>query len=133
MDRMLFVNLPVEDVQASRAFYTGLGFSVNEMFSDDRVACIVVSETIFVMALEHERFADFVTTPIADARTSTQVLNALSCASRAEVDDLATRALANGGSEYRPSSDENGMYARAVTDPDGHVWELVHMAMPAEA
>jgi len=131
MDRMIFVNLPVEDVQASRAFYTGLGFSVNEMFSDDRTACIVVSDTIFVMVLEHERFADFVTTPIADARASTQVLNALSCSSRAEVDDLADRALANGGSQYRPTMDENGMYQRAVADPDGHVWELMYMDMAA--
>ena len=82
MERMIFVNLPVADVSASREFYTGLGFSVNEMFSDAQVTSIVVSDAIVVMIMERDRFADFAEVPIADPRATVQVLNALSASSR---------------------------------------------------
>ncbi len=127
MDRMIFVNLPVADLRASRDFYTGLGFSVNEMFSDDQATAVVVSDTIVVMLLARERFADFARAPIADARATVQVLHALSADSREEVDTLFANALAHGGAQYRDTQAEDPMYERAVTDPDGHVWEFFHM------
>lgn len=135
MDRMIFVNLPVADLQATRRFYSALGFEVNETFSDDRCACVVLSPTIFVMALEHTRFADFVTTPIADPTQVTQVLNCLSAASREEVDVFVAAAEANGGREYHSPGTSSAtetpegaaMYGRAVSDPDGHVWEILYM------
>lgn len=133
MDRMIFVNLPVGDLAPARTFYTGLGLTVNEMFSDEHVVCVVVSDTICVMLLDHSRFADFTPLPIADARTTTQVLLCLTAADRAEVDALASAALAHGGRELRPVQDEGPMYARTVTDPDGHVWELLHMDLAASA
>lgn len=131
MQRMIFVNLPVRDLAAARAFYTGVGFAVNEMFSDERVVCVVVSDTICVLLLDHVRFAEFTPLPVADARTSTQVLNCLTAASRDEVDALASGALASGGSEFRAPQDDGSVYARAVADPDGHVWELLHIDLPA--
>ena len=126
MNRMIFVNLPVSDLDASRRFYTGLGFAVNAEFSDDQVSCHVVSDTIVVMLMRRERFADFVTTDIADARSTTQVLNALSAGSRAEVDDLVRRAVEHGGTARTPMEGD-GMYGQSVADPDGHVWEFIHM------
>lgn len=131
MNRMIFVNLPVADVAASRAFYTSLGFSINEQFSDEQVACVVVSDTICVMLLEHARFRDFITGDIADAQTSTEVLNCLSAESRDEVDTLVSTALANGGKPWKDKLVEGPMYGHSFADPDGHVWELMHMDMPA--
>jgi hypothetical protein len=125
---MIVVSLPVRDVQVSRDFYTGLGFTVNEQFSDHEVACVVISDTIVVMLLEHSRFQGFITTAIADARTHTEVLNALSASSRAEVDDLMARAVAGGGTARTPI-EQDGMYGHSFHDPDGHVWELMHMDM----
>lgn len=127
MDRMIFVNLPVHDLAASRSFYAGLGLVPNEMYSDEHAVCLVVSDTICVMLLERDRFADYTHLPVADARTTTQVLLCLTAASRAEVDRLVRDALSGGGSEFRPAQDDGRMYARAVADPDGHVWELLHM------
>lgn len=132
MDRMIFVNLPVEDVTVSRRFYTSLGFTVNEQFSDDQVACIVISDTIFVMLLEHNRFRDFTTNEIADARTTTEVLNALSASSREEVDDLVANAVAAGGTARKPIEDA-AMYGHSFADPDGHVWEVFFMEVPDQA
>src|SRR5690606_22387372 len=119
MDRMIFVNLPVRDVQLARGFYTGPGFTVNEMFSDEQCACIVVSDTIFVMIMDHARFTDFVTKEVVEARRSTGVINCLSAASGEGVDSLSAAAVAHGGVEGRFVS-EGPMYGRAFSDPDGH-------------
>ena len=127
MPQMIFVNLPVRDLAASRSFYTALGFSFNPLFSNDTSACLVISDTIFAMLLTHKRFADFCALPIADPQTSVAHLLALSRESRAEVDLLATRALAAGGREPNPAQDHGFMYARSVTDPDGHIWEAFWM------
>ncbi|MEE6281257.1 VOC family protein [Georgenia sunbinii] len=139
MDRMIFVNLPVGDLLATRTFYRALGFEINEMFSDEHCACVVISPTIYVMALDHSRFADFVTTPIADAHEVSQVINCLSAATRDEVDAFVAAAVANGGAEHRATGmvsegeapDGAVMYGRAVTDPDGHVWEILYMSQPS--
>jgi predicted lactoylglutathione lyase len=132
--RMIFVNLPVRDVNASRAFFSAIGFSHNPAFSDDVTACIVISEQIYVMVMEHARFKDFIRQPIGDARKATEVLLALSCESRTEVDDIRAKALAAGGSEWMPSQDHGFMYGASFQDIDGHVWELTWMdpaAIPA--
>lgn len=121
--RSIFVNLPVRDVQAARAFYTSLGFTVNEQFSDDTAACVVVSETIYVMVMERSRFQGFIVNDIAPTDT-TEVLNCLSCESREEVDQLVTRALDAGGKAWKPTLDMEFMYGGSFQDPDGHVWEL---------
>lgn len=126
MDRMIFINLPVADVDAARAFYTGLGFSLNDDYSDEQVACIVVSDQILVMLLERSRFAEFAPHDIADARQVTEVLNCLSAGSREEVDRYAERAVELGGTSLKTMTD-GPMYGRSFTDLDGHVWELIHM------
>ena len=127
MNRMIFVNLPVADLAATKAFYTGLGFSLNPQFSDEQSACVVISDTILVMALHRDRFADFVAGPVGDPRAGTTVINCLSAGSREEVDDLAAKALASGGKPWRPVQDHGFMYGASFTDPDGHVWEVMWM------
>lgn len=130
MNRMIFVNLPVADVTVARAFYTALGFSVNEQFSDENCACIVVSDTIFVMLLAEARFADFVVGETADGRVVTEVINCISAESRAEVDELTSKALSSGGSVWKEKMEEGPMYGTSFADPDGHVWEVLYMEMP---
>ena len=127
---MIFLNLPVVDLKASTAFYTGLGFGINEQFSDNDCACIVVSETIFVMALRRERFADFVPGPVGDPAAATTAITCLSATSREEVDDLVARARANGGKPWMDPMDEGFMYGHSFADPDGHAWEVLYMEVP---
>lgn len=131
MSQMIFINLPVADVAASRAFFTALGYSINEQFSDDHTACVVISEQIYSMIMTHERFAEFTPKSITDARTSTEVLNALSADSREAVDAIVERALASGATELREPTDEGNMYGRAFSDLDGHVWEHMWMDLSA--
>ncbi len=127
--RMIFVNLPVKDLEASKGFYTALGFDLNPQFTDENAACIVIDENIFVMLLVEEFFKTFITGAIADATKTTEVLNALSTESREQVDELLAKALAAGGKPWKPVMDEAPMYVATFQDPDGHVWEVMHMEM----
>jgi predicted lactoylglutathione lyase len=125
--RMIFVNLPVKDLTASRAFFTELGFEFNTEFSDDQAACLVVDQNIYVMLLVEERFRDFINGEISDATKATEVLTCLSADSREQVDELVARAIAAGGKPWQSAIDEGPMYGGSFQDLDGHVWELMHM------
>lgn len=131
MNRMIFVNLAVADLEATKAFYTGLGFGLNPQFSDENTACVVISDTIVVMALQRSRFADFVAGPLADPAAGTSVINCLSAGSRDEVDDLVGRALRSGGKPWLDKMEMGPMYGHSFTDPDGHVWEVLYMEQDA--
>jgi predicted lactoylglutathione lyase len=125
--RSIFVNLPVADVSATKAFFTTLGFAFNPLFSDEQTACMVLSEHGYVMFLERPRFADFTTKPTADATASTEAILALSADDRAGVDTLADAALAAGGTPVKDPMDYGFMYGRSFYDLDGHHWEVMWM------
>jgi predicted lactoylglutathione lyase len=127
MPQMIFVNIPVTDVARSRKFYEALGYKINEQFSDATAACVVVSDAIYFMILNHEKFASFATKPIADPAKSTAVMIALSQDSRAAVDVITEAALKAGGSEPKPAQDMGFMYNRTFHDPDGNVFEPMWM------
>ena len=128
--RMIFVNLPVKDLKTSMDFYGELGFEVNREFTDDSAACMVVDENIFVMLLTEGRFKDFINGEIADATSSTEVLNALSAESKEHVDEMIEKAIAAGGKPWKPTMEQGPMYGGSFQDPDGHVWEVLHMERP---
>jgi predicted lactoylglutathione lyase len=125
---MIFVNLPVTDLPRSVAFYEAVGATKNPAFSDDTAACMVFSETIFVMLLTHEKFASFTSRPIAD-RSTVEALLCLSCDSRqAVLDQLDAAVKAGGKPDPTPEQDHGGfMYGRSYEDPDGHIWEVMWM------
>ncbi|WP_106281271.1 VOC family protein [Geodermatophilus tzadiensis] len=126
---MIFLNLPVRDVAAGRAFYSALGFSIDEQFSDDSSASVVVSDAIHLQLLSREKFAGFLPegTTTADPRSATAALYALSCDSREEVDAMVDKAVGAGGGTWMPAQDHGFLYGSSSTDPDGHVWEVLWM------
>ena len=127
MSRMIFVNLPVADLERSMAFYEALGFTNNPHFTDETAACMVLSETIHVMLLTHAKWRTFTDRPIPPSDSSEFML-ALSCESRAAVDAMNETAGANGGTaDINPRQDHGFMYSCALADPDGHVWESFWM------
>ena len=134
MSKMIFVNLPVTDLSRSKTFYEQIGLSNNAQFSDETAACMVLSETISVMLHTHDKWRTFTGRPIPSPSAS-EVMLAVSCESRDEVDTLNNAASANGGTaDINPAQDLGFLYSRSFTDPDGHVWEAVYMdfsAMPA--
>ncbi|MEH1970116.1 VOC family protein [Nostoc sp.] len=127
MSTQIFVNLPVKYLQQSIEFFTKLGFQFNPQFTDETATCMIVSETIFVMLLTHEKFKTFTPNPICDATKSTEVLTCLSVESREKVDQLVREAVAAGGTTYNEPQDHGFMYAHGFQDLDGHIWELIYM------
>jgi predicted lactoylglutathione lyase len=131
MSQLIFVNLPVGDLQHSTAFYEAIGAKKNSQFSDSTASCMVLSETIHVMLLTHDKFSQFTPRRIANAKETTEVLICISSESKDAVDTITENALAAGGAEPRERQDYGFMYSRAFEDPDGHIWEPMWMDMKA--
>ncbi|MFI2202710.1 VOC family protein [Streptomyces sp. NPDC020192] len=125
--QMIFVNLPVTDLDASKKFFTELGYTINPQFSDENAASVVISDTIVAMLLTKPFYSTFTKKEIADATTTSEVLVCLSAESRAKVDELVEKAIAAGGKETGPTQDHGFMYGRAFDDLDGHTWEVMWM------
>ncbi|MBK3562378.1 VOC family protein [Streptomyces sp. MBT62] len=125
--RMLFLNIPVVDLERSKAFFAKLGFSFNPKFTDETATCMLVGEQAFVMLLTREKFAEFAKLPLADPTTHTLALYCFSVSSREEVDSVSAAALAAGGTEVDGAEDYGFMYSRSFYDLDGHGWQVMWM------
>ncbi len=133
--KQIFVNLPVKDLKRSVDFFTKVGFTFNPQFTDDNATSMIIGENIFAMLLVEDYFRTFTNKPLADAKNSTEVINAFSMNSRQEVDDIITKAIEAGGKQYKDNQDYGWMYGRNFEDLDGHQWEFFYMdesAMPKE-
>ncbi|WP_274426842.1 VOC family protein [Chelativorans sp. YIM 93263] len=132
MPKMIFVNLPVGDLDKATRFYQSIGAEKNEQFCDGTASCMVLSDTIFVMLLTHDKFKQFTPKQIADAKTTSEVLLCVSEESRDGVDALVNKAEAAGGAvDPCPKQDYGFMYGRSFEDPDGHIWEVMWMDVEA--
>ncbi|MGH3738624.1 MAG: VOC family protein [Micromonosporaceae bacterium] len=136
MSTKIYVNLPVKDLAATRKFWTTVGFTFNEQFSDDNALGMVIDDEagIYAMLLTHEFFNTFHNTAIADPSQQREVITALGVESRERVDELAANAAA-AGANVDEGKDEGFMYGRGFNDLDGHRWEIHWMdlsAFPAE-
>ena len=128
MAKQIFINLPVRDLPRSKAFYEAVGAVNNPQFTDDTAACMVLSDTIYVMLLTHAKWATFTTKAIVDAHQSSEVALALTLDDRPAVDAMVAAAAAHGGkADINPPQDHGFMYQRSYEDPDGHVWEPFFM------
>lgn len=127
MGRQIYVNLPVKNLERTKAFFSSLGFGFNAEFTNEQAACMVVADDIYVMLLVESFFQTFTRKRIVDAREHTEVLVCLSCDSRAQVDDMVTKAVDAGGKVAREPQDHGFMYGQSFEDLDGHIWELVCM------
>ncbi len=126
--RQLFVNLAVRDPKRSMEFFRALGFDFDPKFTNDKAACMIVNGSAFVMLLSEGFFKTFTNRSLCDTESQTEALLALSCATRAEVDDLVKRAIAAGGKHAMDRQDHGFMYGWSFYDPDGHHWEVLWMA-----
>ncbi|EDX81699.1 lactoylglutathione lyase [Brevundimonas sp. EAKA] len=134
MTQLIFINLPVADLNRSIAFYEAVGATKNPMFSDETAACMVLSDVIHVMLLTHDKWRTFTDRAIPDARASAQMLLCLSRDSREAVEAVVAQAGAAGGTaDPNKPQDYGFMYGRSYADPDGHIWETMWMDPAAAA
>jgi len=128
MATSIFVNLPVKDLEKSKEFFTKLGYSFNQQFTDEKAASMVISETIYAMLITEAFFKTFIPKKeISDTSKTKEVLIALSTDSKQQVNELVNKAIAASGKQFRQPEDHGFMYARSFEDLDGHVWEVIWM------
>ncbi|MEV0379856.1 VOC family protein [Nonomuraea sp. NPDC050643] len=125
----LFVNLPVKDLDRSKAFFTELGFTLFGMA--DTMASVVISEQTQVMLLTEPTFASYITKEIADAGKSTEAVMVLGLENPAQVDELVDKALAAGATPAGVRQEDGVRYQRGFADLDGHHWEALCLVQPA--
>src|SRR4051794_9044044 len=121
--RTLFVNMPVADLERSKAFFSKLGFSYNPLFTDETAACMLVGEQAFVMLLSREKFAEFSKLPIADPTTHALALYCFSVSSRDEVDAVGAAALAAGATQAGEGEGHGLIYSPRFFCPDRDRWQ----------
>ncbi|NNC12495.1 glyoxalase [Planctomonas sp. JC2975] len=122
---MMFVNLPVTDLERAKTFYEAIGGTVNPKFTDHNAACVVIDEDHnYLMLVTRDYFQTFTDLPIGDPASNPSMTVALFRDSRDEVDAVVADGLAAGGTEARPAADYGFMYQRQVTDPDGNIVEF---------
>jgi predicted lactoylglutathione lyase len=127
--KAIYVNLPTRDLDKTRIFWTNLGFSFNEQFSNEQALCLELKkEMIYAMLISHELFKTFTHKPISD-NSATQVLIAIEVETREKVDQLVSLAFENGATRYRDSADHGWMYYDSFADLDGHQWEVLFSDM----
>jgi hypothetical protein len=131
MATQIFVNLPVKDLKRSMDFFTALGYTFNPQFTDDKAACMIISETIYVLLLEEEFFKTFTKKEISDTSKSNEVIVCLSADSREQVDALVKKAVDAGGTAPNAPQDHGFMYGHGFQDLDGHLWETMYMDVSA--
>lgn len=127
MATKVFINLPVKDLNKSVDFFTALGYKFNPQFTDEKAACMIISDNIFAMLLTETYFKTFTAKPVADATAATEVLIALDAGSRDDVKQTVARAKELGATIYAEPQDHGWMYQHSFADLDGHQWELVYM------
>jgi predicted lactoylglutathione lyase len=134
MATRIFINLPVKDLARSTEFFTGLGFPLDQRFTDENAGCLIISDDIYAMLLTEPFFQTFTARDIPDTSKTAEAIVALEVDSRQRVDELADQAIGTGGAPAGEPMEQYGMYGRRFEDPDGHLWEVFHMdpaAVPA--
>lgn len=132
MKQQIILNLPVQDLDKSRAFFSALGFSFDPRFSGENAAFMhIAGDTIQAMLTTEPFFQSLIDKPLANARQANEVVICLSCDSREEVDSLIARAVAAGGRTPHPPEDQGFMYDQGFEDIDGHLWNLMWTAPAA--
>ena len=132
MNKQIILNLPVQNLGKSAAFFTALGFRLDPRYSGDNAAMmVVVEDAISVMLTTREFFASLIDKPVVQAKEANELVICLSCESREEVDSLIAKAVAAGGRTPHPPEDHGFMYDQGFEDLDGHLWNLVWTAPQA--
>ncbi|MCD9575866.1 VOC family protein [Flavobacterium soyae] len=127
METKMYLNLAVKELDKAIKFFNELGFPTNPKFTNEKGACIIIGENIYLMLLVEEFYQTFTDKQICNSHTTSEALISISLGSRKEVDEMIEKAVKAGGTDYRKAQDYGWMYQRTFLDLDGHHWEVFYM------
>ena len=128
----IWINLPVKDIAKSKEFYKAIGFVLNTSHGNtDHSACFLMGEKNMVLMLfQEDVFKGFTRNNLTDTSQSSEMLISFDAETRTEVNDMANKAEAAGGTLFgKPEEIQGWMYGCGFTDVDGHRWNMIHMDM----
>ena len=129
MKQQIILNLPVKDLNKSKAFFSALGFTFNDKYSGENSAFMsIAGDTVQAVLTTEAFFQSLIDKPMVQPKEANEVVFCLSCESRDEVDTLIAKAVAAGGRTPHPPEDHGFMYDQGFEDIDGHLWNLVWVA-----
>ncbi|WP_141499897.1 VOC family protein [Paenibacillus luteus] len=131
MAGQVWINLPVKDLNKSKAFFTEIGFSLNEGFgnADDQASLVIGDKNVILMLFPESTFQKFTGNNISDTTKSTEVLFSIGAESKEEVDEMVAKVVKAGGTIFGQPNDQGWMYGAGFADLDGHRWNLLYMDM----
>jgi uncharacterized protein len=130
MPKEIWLNLPVKNVQRSKAFFSSIGFRFNEERSGgNESACMLLGDkNVVIMLFEATMFAGFTKNILTDTQKSSELLISFDAQSREEIDEMAKRVVNAGGTIFaEPAENQGWMYGFAFMDLDGHRWNGLYM------
>jgi predicted lactoylglutathione lyase len=129
MSKQVIFNLPVKNLEKSKAFFASLGFGFNPNMSNENAAMVVIEkDKISAMLTTEAFFKSLIDKPVVQAKEANEVIICLMCETRDEVAGLVEKAVAAGGRSPHPLEDHGFMVTQGFEDIDGHLWNLVWMA-----
>ena len=132
MSRELWLNLPVREPERAKAFYTQIGFRLNDQYvsQDGSFSLIVGDNQVVLMIFPESSFSGFVGNAVADPRQGNEVLFSLGANSKEEVDEIVLKVEGAGGTVFSKPDEHGGwMYGCGFADPEGHRWNVLYMDM----
>lgn len=127
MEKQIYLNMAVKDLNKSKAFFSKLNFEFNAEFTNEAAACLVLGKNIYAMLLTEDLFKTFTTKDICDTKKCAEVLIGINAESRERVKEMVKIAAAAGGRNLNRPLDHGFMYQESFEDLDGHTWEIIHI------
>lgn len=133
MTKELWLNLPVKNLGKSIEFFKKMGFSFHEDSPGNTpvsAPMYIGTKKVVVMLFEEASFKMCSGNNVADTAKGSEVLMSFDAESRAEVDEIAQKAAAAGGTIFaEPAEIQGWMYGCGFADLDGHRWNALFMDM----
>ena len=131
-NKQFWINLPVKDMEKSKAFFRAIGFKENERHAGNpnMGSFFLDSNNTVMMLFPDDQIKNFMQHEVTDTKTTNEVLFNISADTPEEVDQMAQLVRNAGGVIYaEPGESQGWMYAFGFLDPDGHRWSMLYMDM----
>lgn len=125
--KQIFINLPVNDLEKSLQFYLTLGFTLNELFTDEQQKCVIWSDYIYLMLQSKKFSSEYLKRPVDNTIKTISVSHTLPVHTIEIVNEMVEKGLKLGATELVPVLKEDFMYLRTMEDLDGYIWGIMHL------
>jgi len=122
-----YTHLFTENVPVSRAFFTKIGLTIKDDYSNEQGFCVEFNKNSYLMVLEKSHFLSFHPTLILVQKDVHSSFISLEMKSIEHVDKFMKKVIKYGGIETEKAHDDDWVYYRSFKDIDKHQFEVFYM------